>query len=107
MINESPFIGGVGKDKGSDEKLIKKLLASHSSNKGDQNKKVFETKAEMVELLNYAKKTYFAHFFLLKNYKSFEKRADRKEFKIHMNVPAIYTNNKETPWTDLSKKQEP
>lgn len=69
--------------------------------------KIFDKKTEIQGILTNASKTYFAHYTLIKNHKSFEKRTDYKEYTIYMTVPANYINSKQTPWKDLTQKDQP
>ena len=51
-------------------------------------------------------KSYFCHYLLMQNYRCFAKRQSRVEQQIYMSTPAVFINNKDTAWTDLSEKEK-
>lgn len=72
MLNEHPSIGGKGKSKQSDEKLLKEIMGLHVT-KGEGKLKVYDLK-DVENVLNSIRKGYFNHYVLLFNFNQFQKR---------------------------------
>ena len=67
LLNEEPSIGGTGKVRENDEKLMKTEVASQC------NKKLL-TKSEGLKILDYAGERYFGRFLLITMHKKFSKK---------------------------------
>ena len=77
LLNEDPTLGGSGKKRENDEKLLKSEVALHC------NKKLL-TKNEGLKILQYAGERYFGRYMLLTLHKKFPKRQSETRKDIYI-----------------------
>lgn len=99
LIEEYELYGSGKKSRESDYTLFSRLVVQHT-------KEQFLTKDRAAQLIKYARNGYFAHHRLLFRWMDFQKRQETAHSYIYVDTPAKLFNTKETPWTDLSKKEE-
>lgn len=105
MTHEHKALGGQGKTKSGDERLVKEQLGLHVQ-KGEGRMKVFNTK-DVEAVFNCLRAGYFNHYLLLQHYRTFSKRESQTEQHIYISTPSTVYNCKTTPFEDLSQANKP
>lgn len=104
MTHEHKALGGQGKQKDQDERVMKEQVRLHVQ-KGEGKMKLFNGE-EIEAVMSCISAGYFSHYLLLQNYRCFEKRQSEEEQHIYVSAPATFTNYKDTPFVDLVVQPE-